>query len=76
MIAAYHNHTDQSVNRYLAEKDAIYGKPLRLWQSGKDTLEIAQIMGIAEADAHKLVSTAISHSKRRKATFIPHGELA
>ncbi|WP_179504130.1 hypothetical protein [Brucella intermedia] len=76
MIAAYHNHTDQSVSRYLAEKDAIYGKPLRLWQSGKDTLEIAQIMGIAEADAHRRVHTMISHENRRPARFVKHGALS
>jgi len=66
----------QPITRYMAEKDAVYGEAFRLWREGKDTLEIGRIMGISEADAHKLVSTAISHSKRRKATFIPHGELA
>ena len=72
MTQAYQS--QEPISRYLAEKDAIYGEPLRLFRSGKDTLQIAQIMGITEAEAHKRVSTAISHSKRRKAIFIPHGE--
>ncbi len=66
----------QPITRYMAEKDAIYGKPLRLWQSGKDTLEIAQIMGISEADAHRRVHIMISHENRRPARFVKHGTLS
>ncbi len=78
MIAAYHANTDKAVKRYLAkkEKDRLYGKPLRLFRQGKDTLEIAEIMGITEADALMRVHRAISSTKRKKVRTVPHGELA
>lgn len=64
---------DQPITRYLAEKDAIYGKPLRLWQSGKDTLEIAQALNISEAEVEKRIHIARSHEARKWARF---GEIA
>ncbi len=66
----------KSTIRYTAWKEAIFGEALRLFREGCDTLEIARILNISEAEAHKRVSTAISHSNRRKAVFVPHGEHA
>ena len=61
---------------YWSKKDREVSKPLRLFRQGKDTLEIAEIMGITEADAHMRVHRAMSCEKRRKVRTVPHGELA
>ena len=66
----------KSTIRYTAWKEALFGEALRLFREGCDTLEIARVLNISEAEAHKRVSTAISHSNRRKAIFVPHGEHA
>lgn len=76
MIAAYHAKTDRSAAYYWSKKDQEIFKPLRLFRQGKDTLEIAEIMGITEADALMRVHRAISSTKRKKVRTVPHGELA
>ncbi|MEE9038924.1 hypothetical protein VVZ05_15680 [Brucella melitensis] len=76
MIAAYHAKTDRSASYYWSKKDQEIFKPLRLFRQGKDTLEIAEIKGITEADALMRVHRAISSTKRKKVRTVPHGELA
>jgi DNA-directed RNA polymerase specialized sigma24 family protein len=69
MIAAYHHQTDQSVTRYLAEKDEKCGKPLRLFRQGKDYLEIAILMEISEAEVERRIHVARSNETRKQARF-------
>ena len=69
MIAAYHEHTDQAVSEYLARKDAIYGKPLRLFRQGMGYLEIAAILEISEAEVERRIHVARGNETRRKARF-------
>lgn len=76
MTDPYRENIDISVTDYMAKKDAYSGVALRLFRSCKDTLEIAKIMNITEADAHKRVHEAMSHEKRKKTRFVPYGELA
>jgi len=44
-------------------------RPLRLFRRGKDTLEIAQLMGIAECEVERLIHIQRSHETRKKARF-------
>ena len=76
MTLAHHAHVDKSASYYWSRKDQEIFKPLRLFRQGKDTVQIAQIMGITEADAAMRVHRAISSEKRRKVRTVPHGELA
>ncbi|PWL17410.1 hypothetical protein DKP76_11570 [Falsochrobactrum shanghaiense] len=73
---AHYAYPDAQSSYYWSKKDREVFKPLRLFRQGKDTLEIAQIMGITEADAAMRVHRAISSEKRRKVRTVPHGELA
>ncbi len=75
-IMAYHAHVDRAASYYWSKKDQELFRPLRLFRQGKDTLEIAQIMGISEAEADASVYRAICCVKRRKVRTVPHGELA
>ncbi len=68
--------TDRSASYYWSKKDQGNFQALTPFPSrAKRTLEIAEIMGITEADALMRVHRAISSTKRKKVRTVPHGEL-
>lgn len=72
MKSVYRDHTDSSVRRLLSER-AELNAPLRLFRAGNDTIEIARILRISEAEAHKRVFVAISQEKGRKVHYVSYG---